>query len=178
MRILFPVTYDAIKQRNIKADMQLIRLAMEATDERFAEGKSLNPGFLMAILLWPAVMQGVADKKVHKKKMYQALLTTVDEVLLLQLKTVSIPKRLTAMMRSVWVLQSHLLVRRGKRAYRTLSHRYFRAAFDFLELRVKTGEDYQEIYEWWKIFQDVNNEERAQMVAALDAKKGKKSDAK
>ncbi len=174
MRILFSVTYDAIKLRQNKADMQLIRLAMEATDTRFAEGKSLNPGFLLAILLWPAVLQGIDDKKLHRKKQYQALLLTADEVLVAQLKTVSIPKRLTAMMRAVWLLQPHLLQRRGKRVYRTLSHRYFRAAFDFLELRVRAGEDYQEVYEWWKAFQEANQEERAQMVALLTVNKERK----
>lgn len=167
MRILFPVTYEAIKERRIKSDMQFIRLAMEATDIRFAEEKSLNPGFLMAVLLWPAVQVRIAASKAHRKKAYQVLLDTVDEVLALQLKTVSIPKRLTAMMRSVWLLQAHLLQRRGKRVFRTLSHRYFRAAFDFLELRVKAGEDYQDIYLWWKEFQDVNHDVRAKMVISL-----------
>lgn len=167
MRILFPITYEAIKERRIKSDMQFIRLAMEATDKRFADEKSLNPGFLMAVLLWPAVQLRMAASKVHRKKQYQKLLDTVDEVLALQLETVSIPKRLTAMMRSVWLLQAHLLRRRGKRVYRTLSHRYFRAAFDFLELRVQAGEDHQEIYSWWKEFQEANHEQRAKMVAAL-----------
>ncbi len=168
MRFLFPITYDAIKVRHQKSDMQLIRLAMQATDQRFAAEKSLNPGFLLAILLWPAIEHGVDEKKVPKKKRYHALLDTIDELLLKQLETISIPKRLTAMMRSVWLLQPHLITRRGKRVFKTLSHRYFRAAFDFLELRVQAGEPYQEVYMWWKSFQEANHEERAHMVALLE----------
>jgi poly(A) polymerase len=171
MRILFPITYEALKKRNNKKDVQLIRLAMEATDARFAEGKSLNPGFLMSVLLWPAVQLCLDEKQVHPKKLYQAFLESIDDVLAKELQTISIPKRLTAMMRAVWLLQSHLIRRRGKRVYRTLSHRYFRAAFDFLELRVESGENYREVYTWWKDFQAVNHEERGQMVEKLSKPK-------
>lgn len=171
MRILFPITYEAIKERRVKSDMQFIRLAMEATDQRFAAEKSLNPGFLMAVLLWPAVQYRVTKANASPKKLYQVLLDVVDDVLHDQLKTVSIPKRLTSMMRTVWLLQPHLLQRRGKRVFRTLSHRYFRAAFDFLELRVQAGEPHQEIYQWWKTFQDSNHEQRAQMVAQFQGRR-------
>jgi len=173
MRILFPVTYEAIKQRNNKRDMEIIRLAMEATDNRFAADKSLNPGFLMSVLLWPAVQLRLELKRAHPKKMYQALLETVDEVLSKEMQTVSIPKRLTAMMRAVWLLQPQLIRRRGKRVFRTLSHRYFRAAFDFLELRVQAGENHQEIYQWWKDFQVANHDERHDMVDQLNQPKKK-----
>lgn len=175
MRFLFPITYDALKERHNKMDTKLIELAMEATDKRFAEGKSLNPGFLMSILLWPAVQLRLDDKQRHHKKLYQSLLIAIDDVLDKELQTVSIPKRLTGMMRAVWLLQSHLLRRRGRRVFRTLSHRYFRAAFDFLELRVASGEErFRDVYDWWKLFQAANQEERSHMVEALTTSRGKR----
>lgn len=167
MRVLFPVTYDAIKARHGKTDSQLIKLAIKATDERFAKGQSLNPGFLMAVLLWPAVQQRLDQAQVEHKQLFVALHTAIDEVLSKECQTISIPKRLTAMMRAVWMLQYHLERRRGKRVYRTLSHRYFRAAYDFLDLRAKAGENLTELASWWKRFQSESHETRAHMIEKL-----------
>ncbi len=173
MRMLFPATYRGIKKRNNSCDTQLIQLAVKATDTRFHQGQSLNPGFLMAILLWPAIQNEFEADWAKELRWHQIVPEAIDRVLAKQLETVSIPKRLTAMMRSVWLLQYHLLRRRGRRVYRCLSHRYFRAAYDFLELRVQSGEQFTEEYEWWKHFQKVNVQERAQMVKKLNPTRGK-----
>lgn len=169
MRVLFPITFDAITHRNNTLDTQLIKLAMKATDDRFANGKSLNPGFLMAILLWPAVQDQLDKEEEQHHHFHQALHAAIDNVLLKQVETVSIPKRMTAMMRAIWLLQYHLIRRRGKRVYRTLSHRYFRAAYDFLELRAKSGEDYQDEVDWWHQFQTTDKGGRAHLIDTLIA---------
>jgi poly(A) polymerase len=174
MRVLFPITFDAIKARPGKTDKQLIKLAIEATDARFANGQSLNPGFLMAILLWPAVQQRLDVLQQDNTPLFLALHNAIDEILSQQQKTVSIPKRLTAMMRAVWTLQFHLMRRRGKRTYRTLSHRYFRAAYDFLELRAEAGEPLGELAAWWKEFQDESYDGRALMLDKLNEERHKK----
>lgn len=168
MRVLFPATFEAIKERQQAADTQLIKLAMLATDERFANKQSLNPGFLLAILLWPALQLSLMEQQQKSRYFYQTFHTAMDELLKKQMKTISIPKRLTAMMRAVWLLQYHLMKRRGKRAYRALSHRYFRAAYDFLELRAKSGEPYQEIVDWWREFQEAGHERREELLESLD----------
>lgn len=167
MRVLFPQTFHAIEKRQNPLDMGVIQLAMKATDSRFAKGQSLNPGFLMAVLLWPAVQDVLVEEKPKHKRYFQVLHAAIEIVLSEQMKTVTIPRRLTAMMSAVWLLQYHLIKRRGNRVYRTLGHRYFRAAFDFLELRVKSGELYQEEYQWWKRFQQEDVEGRARMVDKL-----------
>lgn len=168
MRVLFPATFEAIKERRQPVDSQLVRLAMIATDERFTNDQSLNPGFLLAVLLWPALQLKLAEKQEKGRYFYQILHAAMDELLDKQMETISIPKRLTAMMRAVWLLQYHLMKRRGKRAYRALSHRYFRAAYDFLELRVKSGEPYQEIVGWWHEFQEASHERREELLKQLD----------
>ncbi|PHQ78604.1 MAG: poly(A) polymerase [Coxiella sp. (in: Bacteria)] len=174
MRVLFPITFDAITHRDNTLDTQLIKLAMKATDDRFAIGKSLNPGFLMAILLWPAVQDQLTKEEELHHHFHQALHAAIDNVLLKQVETVSIPKRMTAMMRAIWLLQYHLIRRRGKRVYRTLSHRYFRAAYDFLELRAKSGEDYQGEVDWWHQFQTTDTEGRAHLIDTLIAESKQK----
>lgn len=168
MRVLFPAIFEAIKERRQATDTQLIKLAMLATDERFANNQSLNPGFLLAILLWPALQLSLTEQQQKSRYFYQTFHTAMDELLQKQMKTISIPKRLTAMMRAVWLLQYHLMKRRGKRAYRALSHRYFRAAYDFLELRTKSGEPYQEIVDWWREFQEASHERREELLENLN----------
>ena len=167
MRVLFPTVFEAITERKQAIDSQLIKLAMTTTDERFANGQSLNPGFLLAVLLWPALQLSLAQKKGNGRYFYQTFHTAMDELLDKQMKTISIPKRLTAMMRMVWLLQYHLMKRRGKRAYRALSHRYFRAAFDFMDLRAKSGEPLTEIVTWWREFQEANHDQREEMLGKL-----------
>ncbi len=172
MRVLFPATYTAIA-----ADKTIyrsfIKAAMQATDVRYEQGQSINPGFLMAVLLWPAVQARLQYEQGRHEHFYQEVHAAIEYTLREQTKTLMIPKRLKMMMRSVWLLQYHLLNRRTKRVYRALSHRYFRAAYDFLELRVKAGEEYADEYQWWKRFQAVKPAEREQMLAKLVKRTGK-----
>ena len=172
--VLFPQTVEALESRGKDYDKKVVALAMKATDERFADGRFLNPGFLFSVLLWPAV-QVVLDKEGDQfDHFYQALHYAIDKVLKKQNETVRIPRRFIAMMRSVWVLQYQLIRRRGKRVYRSLTHRYFRAAFDFLLLRAESGEDYHEVVDWWQRFQKPNNGDRKTMVDALVVAQRKK----
>jgi len=71
------------------------------------------------------------------------------------------------------VLQYQLKRRRGNRVYRTLEHRSFRAAFDFLSLRAQSGESHQDTVDWWQSFQDCNEIGREEMVYALRKQKVK-----
>jgi len=175
MRILFPETMQAIHEGKRKVDLQLLKLAMRATDQRYHQGQSLNPGFLISILLWPALQKRLNELTKKSNKFYQQLHNAIDDVFTEQNQSVMIPRRLKAMMRSIWVIQFHLQRRRASRALRLLGHRYFRAAIDFLELRVKAGETkHREIYEWWHDLQMANKKDRELMVQKLGNRKGGK----
>jgi len=167
MDVLFPPTTKSLRHRKNAQDKKLIILAMKATDERFADGRSLNPGFLLSILLWPAVQYVLDTEGENFKHFYQSLHYAIDQVLKVQNETLRIPKRFTAMMRTVWVMQYQLIRRRGKRVYRTLGHRYFRAAYDFLKLRVDAGEPHADVVDWWRHFQKDNTKHRKKMVDEL-----------
>jgi poly(A) polymerase len=67
-------------------------------------------------------------------------------------------------MKEIWALQPRLLHRAGRRPYRLLEHLRFRAGYDFLLLRCKSGEVDAEIGEWWTRFQDADTETRQQML--------------
>ncbi len=163
---LFPQTVEALATGKFEHKI-FIDLALQATDTRFNEGLSLNPGFLLAVFLWPAVEKEIEIQKTQHDHLFQVLHAAIENVLNRQMQTLTIPKRFTAMMQSIWLLQYHLERRRGKRAIRALTHRYFRAAFDFLELRAKSGEPYQEVCQWWYQFQTARPKLRDDMLAKL-----------
>jgi len=139
-----------------------IELAMQETDRRYQEQSSLNPGFLLAVLLWPAVQKFIQESP--KKKFHSALRHAIEKVLQRQVEVVIIPYRLASMMRAIWILQYYLTKPRGSRVYRTLFHRYFRAAFDFLTLRVQAGEQEQALLTWWAAFREADAPERKRLL--------------
>ena len=170
MQALFPEIMMVLTKKQEKDYEPLVILAMYATDERFANQQSLNPGFLLGILLWPVVQQLLQQHFKKHKRLFPALHHGINLALEQQLKTVLIPRRLTIMMRSVWTLQYHLERRRSKRIFHVFYQRYFRAAFDFLALRAEAGEPLQALVDWWQLFQDSDKAERQCMIQALDTK--------
>ena len=86
---------------------------------------------------------------------HDAFQLAMNEVLSIQVKTISIPKRFTVTIRDIWNLQLRLPRYQGKRAQRTYHHIKFRAAFDFLELRAKIeqSEELAELTAWWQEYQ-------------------------
>ncbi len=172
--VLFPGMQVALKARKLKSDKQLIELAMQETDERFADGKSLNPGFLLSVILWPALQHELDKAEKESVHFYQALHHAIDAVHDSENQMVLIPKRFKAMMRSIWVLQYHLAARRGNRVYRLVHHRYFRAAFDFLALRAKVGDVDQGLVDWWDTFRHADEPVKTEMVDELKQSNRKK----
>jgi poly(A) polymerase len=84
-----------------------------------------------------------------------------------------IPKRFSMPVREIWQLQLRLPKRFGRRAYQTLSHPKFRAAYDFLLIRGEIeGGDLLELGEWWTEFQEVTPEQRKDMIADLRKESG------
>jgi poly(A) polymerase len=56
-------------------------------------------------------------------------------------------------MSEIWALQTRFGFIKGRRPLRTLSHPRFRAAYDFLLLRVAAGEADPAQAEWWTQYQ-------------------------
>lgn len=170
LKSLFPQSATVFNSPNSKAS-QLILIALNATDKRFAEGLSLNPGFLLSVFLWPAFENNMKRHLQEDKRLFHAIDLAMDETLAMQLETVKIPKRLTAMIRSIWLLQFYLQNRRARRIMRIFEDRYFRAAYDFLELRVQNGEQMREILHWWKKFKSSDAKIQEEMIEKRRKKK-------
>jgi poly(A) polymerase len=67
-------------------------------------------------------------------------------------------------MREIWALQPRFMNRSGRRPFGLIHHMRFRAAYDFLLLRCKSGELESEIGEWWTRFQEADETQRSTML--------------
>ena len=148
---------------------QLIHNALKNTDRRIKQRKSVSPGFLYAVLLWPSVHNQL-KKLLAKKRIppLTALHEVSSKVILEQIKRTSIPKRFSTNIREIWELQLRLTGRPGSKANQLLEHPRFRAAYDLLVLREKSGEDLDNISAWWTDYQPATAQEKEAMVKELN----------
>lgn len=167
MQVLFPQTNIILQKNKNKTHEKLIQLAMNSTDVRLKENHSVNPAFLLAILLWPVLQVKIAQMKEKKVKFYFQLHQFIHNIMQMQLKSIMIPKRFQYAIQTIWVMQFQLEKRRKSRILVILHHRYFRAAFDFMGLRVQAGEMSSQIFDWWKEFQFSDEAAQIKMIEKL-----------
>jgi len=156
LQVLFPILS---KDGEDDKASKLIEQALRDTDKRIAQGKRLSPAYIYAIILWYPLEQRAQEMTFESGMEYHdAFLLAMNEVLSIQVKTIAIPKRFTAAIRDIWILQLRLPRFGGKRAQRVYHHLKFRAAFDFLSLRAKVEQSTEltELTAWWQEYQTHN----------------------
>ncbi|MGR8929107.1 MAG: polynucleotide adenylyltransferase PcnB [Gammaproteobacteria bacterium] len=163
--ILFPATDKCLETQDHDFPRLFLIRALENSDQRFAESKSLTPYFLLAALLWEP-LQLTANKLVERgENQTIAYQNAANEILSRQIKITAMPKHITQSMRDVWFLQHKFSRTIGVRPYRLLEQPKFRAAYDFLLLRAETGGADPKLLEWWTQFQEADDDTRRKMTA-------------
>ena len=133
-----------------------------------AEGKSVTPAFLYAALHWPQVHHRWQELAAEGHGHTQSLTIASHETLDLNQQFIAIPKRFCATIREIWDLQVKLEKRHGRRPDSTLEHPRFRAGYDFLLLRERSGEIMAGLGEWWTNYQVSDESQRRELVASLE----------
>jgi len=148
LTFLFPATARALK-RGDQALRSLVEQGLANTDSRIAEGKSVTPAFLFAVLLWGEVRdlahQWIGQGMDGNEAWDRAAAQVVAE----QCQRVAIPRRFTFTMEEIWSLQPRFEQIQRKRVFRLMTHPRFRAAFDFLLLRADESPAMLELGQWW-----------------------------
>lgn len=148
----------------------IINQVLQNTDYRIKNNKRINPAFLFATMLWYPLIEH-AEKLSQKSSLpfYEIFTIAMNDILDEQCRSITIPKRITSIMRDIWQLQLRLPRRQGKKADKLLEHPKFRAAFDLLELRanVEQWRELEELYHWWAEFQQANNRLQHEMISEL-----------
>jgi poly(A) polymerase len=157
---LFPDLATAYGEAPDSAEVKLLKLGLQGTDARVREDKPVTPTFLFAVLLWPAIKRAVSRAPQPDGAEFQQLLAACEIVATRQQSRVAIPRRFTLPLRDIVALQPRFERREGRRALRLLEHPRFRAAYDFLLLRVAAGDADPELGQWWTEIQTLSAEER------------------
>ena len=171
------VLVQARAQGWVSGDLDALRSLVENglanTDARIAEGKSVTPAFLFAVLLWGEV-RDVAHQLIGRgvesnEAWAQAAARVVGE----QCQRVAIPRRFTFTMEEIWSLQPRFEQIQRKRVFRLMTHPRFRAAFDFLLLRADESPAMRELGRGWAHAQQLPQDV---LAAALPAGGGSTGD--
>ncbi len=169
-RLLFPTADAEMDSLEGEVFRALVLKALENTDRRVAEGKPVTPTFLFAVFLWGAVTRMAKELREAGGAPMQALLDSADTILRSQQRHISIPRRFGVPMKDIMAMQLRFTHQHGRRALRTMEHPSFRAAYDFLLLRVEAGDEPAETAEFWTKLQDMDSEHRR---SAVQPKRGR-----
>jgi poly(A) polymerase len=168
LKFMFPATARALK-RGDKALRALIEQGLANTDARVAEGKSVTPAFLFAVLLWGEVRDLAHTWITKGMEPVAAWERAATHVIAEQCQRVAIPRRFTLTMEEIWGMQPRFEQVQRKRVFRLMAHPRFRAAFDFLLLRAAESPAVRELGAWWQHAQQLPHET---LAAALSGSAG------
>ncbi|MCK5359896.1 MAG: polynucleotide adenylyltransferase PcnB, partial [Gammaproteobacteria bacterium] len=164
---LFPATENILKTEEAGYPRTFLPLALNNTDKRIRQGKPVIPAFLYAVLLWEPMRKYKEAAMEHGLNEYDSIQQGADQAIVEEISTVAIPRRFTAQMREIWVMQYFFDQRKSRQVFRLLENRKFRAGYDFMLLRASVDQASQEVADWWTRIQEVDENERRNMLNAL-----------
>ena len=136
---------------------------MQETDKRFAHKKPVMLPFLMATLLWPALIMRMGEINSPNIKIPN-LRNNARKVIKDHSNFCSIPKRMEFIIIEIWEYQIKLLRTKSPKAIQLISHARFRAAYDFLINREKAGSDLGHLGDWWTKFKEADYFHKKKMI--------------
>ncbi len=171
---IFPHTHRCLKGSNGDSVLKFIEVALQETDARIAAGKTINPAFMLAVLLWHPLQERRQFYEQEGHNLYVANQLAQNDVIKEQLSRIASPRRTTTTLRDIWMLQNLLVQTRKMRILRAFHHQHFRAGYDFLLLRGRVGESVQSLVDWWTHFQQVDEEAQENLMNELQSMQGSK----
>lgn len=149
----------------------LVAKVADNTDGRIQSGKSINPAFFYAALLWPAYQQQT-EKLKSQFPLVEAMNKAAIRVINAQRNITAIPKFSESFIRETWSLQPRLVSPKPRQIPTVAQLKRFRAGYDFLYLREQAGDtDTFGMGQWWHDYQELDtNSAREQAIKALNRK--------
>jgi len=114
----------------------------------------------LAALLWPVVRSHARHLENRGDPPVVAIHSAGQLAVAEASRHIAIPRRFSQPMREIWEFQLRLERRRGRKAAELVSHRRFRAAYDFLLLREQPGEETGGLGSFWTEYQALAPEDR------------------
>ena len=145
------------------------------TDKRIGAGKSINPAFFYAALLWENYLHQLEKAKKRNMPFADAQMHAAGKVIDRQRIKTAIPKFAEQFIRDIWILQPKLAAPRSKQIVQLSEHPRFRAGFDFLLLREQCGdaehplsESTNDMGEWWQTYQTLSEQQQDRAIDDFD----------
>ncbi len=152
---------DVVVERSVQP---FVRAALQDTDRRVSEGKTVAPSFLLACVLWSDVRDGFDRRIQAQQHAHPALMDAIDEVFDARIGDMSGRGKLSTDMRDIWMMQPRFEKRVGIAPFGLVDQPRFRAAFDFMRLRAENGELDLVLSDWWQDFSQADDSLRRDMV--------------
>ena len=131
------------------------------TDKRYKDGKSITPGFLLAAILWPRLIERCSfDKGINVRKFFRSM----DSIIAEQQRITAIPRKFTSYIKDIWYLQLKLNDRLKNNPNKIIKHPRFRAGYDFLLIRENASKDKSDLGKWWTSFQHADTKSKQKMI--------------
>ena len=131
------------------------------TDKRHKDGKSITPGFLLAAILWPRLIERCSfDKGINVRKFFRSM----DSIIAEQQRITAIPRKFTSYIKDIWYLQLKLNDRLKNNPNKIIKHPRFRAGYDFLLIRENASKDKSDLGKWWTSFQHADTKSKQKMI--------------
>ena len=176
--LIFAITHHCGQEKSWPVQALLTQVLL-STDARVKQQKPVTPAFVLAGLLWyPMLARALVLQQQSKIGAYNAQAQASDEILAEQAKALSMPRRITHMVREIWRLQLRLERRVSRRVERLTQEIKFRAAYDFLLLRAKVEPAMEEVATWWQAYVEGDARTRRGLLQGLNKTTAKKRKAK
>ncbi len=175
-RGIFPVLDAVLAQdKPNPARETFVRLALENTDARVADGRAVVPSFMLACMLWHDVLDRWTALRSAGDAPFPALQQAVDAVFDARIGDISGRGKLAADMREIWLMQPRFERRAANSAKALVEQARFRAGYDFLRLRADVGEVAPELADWWEDFHLGDDDEREALLQDVKAQQPPRS---
>lgn len=166
LQFLFPTLIDYIEDPHYT---RWVETACRNTDARILARKTVSPAFLFAVFLWPAVIaetQKLKYSKLNQKMVYQK---AIQYIIAKQHQYTTFTKMLSRILQEIWMLQPVLIKRYPSAVQRVVFHARFRAAYDFLLLRIEYQEIPEDIGKWWTHFLTLDIQQQETILQSLQS---------
>ncbi|MGE8561202.1 MAG: polynucleotide adenylyltransferase PcnB [Acinetobacter sp.] len=176
---VLPMLIDFDIWRQLFADIApdistFIERAAINTDQRIQIGKTINPAFFYAVLLWKPFLERCEFYLNKGIVAAEARAQAGLDVLKRQATRTIIPRFAETFIREVWEMQTRLLNPKPQQIQALSTHARFRAGFDFLLLREKSGDSTtQGMGMWWDSYQLMSTDEKERAIGQYNRQRTK-----
>ena len=176
---VLPMLIDFDIWRQLFADIPphistFIERAAINTDQRIQIGKTINPAFFYAVLLWKPFLERCEFYLGKGVVAAEARAQAGLDVLKRQATRTIIPRFAETFIREVWEMQTRLLNPKPQQIQALATHARFRAGFDFLLLREKSGDNTtQGMGMWWDSYQLMSTDEKERAISQYNRQRAK-----